>query len=212
MLNTGEIIPIAHREASSQYNQPMNNFGSCAGAALYSVDMLKSIGIFDPFFSTGYEDAELGARAILAGYRSTLSPTAIVYHKMGSSVKKVFNQEYVLMIQSAIWYTYFKLMPLGVIIASLPFVLFKQLMLSLINIAFGRLQYLNIQWKAFYLTITKHRKLILTGRRNFFKTVNAISSFQTLSRQRFFLLYDIKRFHRIFIRRKKSAFDQYGGE
>ncbi|MBK8505152.1 MAG: glycosyltransferase family 2 protein [Saprospiraceae bacterium] len=212
MLNTGEIIPIAHQEDSSQYDQPIINFGSCAGATLYSANMLKTIGIFDPFFSTGYEDAELGARAILAGYRSALSPAAIVYHKMGRSVKKVFSQEYALMIQSAIWYTYFKLMPLGVIIASLPFILLKQLMLSLINIVFGRWYYLSIQWKAIHVTFTKHRKLILSGRKNFFNSVDTISSLQILSKQRFFLLFDIKRFYRIFIRRKKSALDQYGGE
>ena len=212
MLNTGEIIPLAHQEVASRFVRPAHNFGSCAGAALYSIDMLKSIGIFDPFFSTGYEDAELGARAILAGYKSTFAPGAIVYHKMGSSVRKVFNQEYALMIQIAIWYTYFKLMPRGVIIASLPFIVLKQFILSIVNIMFGRINYLKIQWNALYLTGTKHRKLIWSNRRRFFNSVDTISSLQVLGKQRFFLLFDIKRFYRIFLLRKKSALDQYGGE
>ncbi|MCB0689650.1 MAG: glycosyltransferase family 2 protein, partial [Saprospiraceae bacterium] len=150
MLNTGEIIPVAHDQPAEKYPESFENMGSCAGAALYATDMLRKIGIFDPFFSTGYEDAELGLRAFMAGYRSVYAPDVIILHKGGQSIKKVFNYRYALMIQSSIWYTYFKLVPLTAILVSLPFILIKIILLSVINILFGRWKYLKIQWQALF--------------------------------------------------------------
>lgn len=212
MLNTGEIIPIGHQAPADRFQKSILHMGPCAGAALYSVEMLREIGLFDTFFSTGYEDAELGLRATVAGYQSALAPDALVYHKMGQSVSKVFNQEYALMIQTAVWYTYLKLMPVGVIIVSSPFIVFKIVALSLVNIFFARTGYLAIQWKAIGRTFTKNWKIIRKERKHFLQTVDHLSSMDILARQRFFLFYDLKRFYRIFIQRKKSALDQYGGE
>lgn len=212
MLNTGEIVPIAHKAATDDYTMSVMNLGPCAGAALYSVEMLKEIGFFDPFFSTGYEDAELGLRGIVAGYQSALAPNALIYHKMGQSVSKVFDDQYAIMIQSAIWYTYFKLVPAGVILISLPFILVKNILLSLVNIFFLRWKYLKIQWRAIWVTVTKNRKLIIQSRRKFYSSVKTISTWQILGKQRFFLWFDIIRFYHIFIQKKKSALDQYGGE
>ncbi len=212
VLNTGEIVPIAHKAAVDDYSMSVMNLGPCAGAALYSVEMLKKIGLFDPFFSTGYEDAELGLRGIVAGYQSALAPDALVYHKMGQSVSKVFDDQYAIMIQSAIWYTYFKLMPAGVILISMPFILVKNFLLTLVNIFFLRWKYLKIQWRAIWITVTKNRKLIIRNRRKFYSSVRTISTWQILGKQRFFLWFDIVRFYQIFIRQKKSALDQYGGE
>ena len=94
MLNTGEIIPIGHARSKTEHNDPTTNMGACAGAALYNRNMLEEIGVFDPVFSTGYEDAELGLRAKVFGYNCTYCPSAIVYHKMGSSIRKIFNEDY----------------------------------------------------------------------------------------------------------------------
>jgi GT2 family glycosyltransferase len=212
MLNTGEIVPIAHKAAIDDYSMSFMNLGPCAGAALYSVEMLKKIGLFDPFFSTGYEDAELGLRGIVVGYQSALAPDALVFHKMGQSVSKVFDDQYAIMIQSAIWYTYFKLMPAGVIIISMPFILVKNFLLSLVNILFIRAKYLKIQWMAIWFTVTKNRKFIVKSRRKFYNSGKTISTWQILGKQRFFLWFDIIRFYHIFIQQKKSALDKYGGE
>lgn len=212
MLNTGEIIPIAHGENEGFYQETFFNMGSCAGAAIYSCEMLKEIGTFDPFFSTGYEDAELGLRAILSSYRSVFAPKALVYHKGGQSIKKIFNEDYALMIQSSIWYTYFKLMPVGSILISMPFILLKTVALTLINLFSGRWSYLRIQWKALYQTLIRDRKILSSARKEFYDRHQPISSMQILFKQRFFLWYDIKRFYQIFIRGRKSALDQYGGE
>lgn len=98
MLTSGEIIPIGHGEPIENYQKEIENIGACAGAALYSTRMLKDIGLFDEYFVTGYEDAELGLRAFIAGYKCEYEPKAIVYHKMGLSIKQIFNYDYTLKI------------------------------------------------------------------------------------------------------------------
>ncbi len=46
-LNTGEIIPEGSGEVVGEYTIPRINIGACAGSALYRVEMLKAIGLFD---------------------------------------------------------------------------------------------------------------------------------------------------------------------
>ncbi len=209
MLNTGEVIPIGHGESPDKYQDKTINFGSCAAGTLYATEMLQKIGYFDPFFSTGYEDAELGVRAAVAGYRCLLAPDAIVYHKVGQSIGKIFDHHYTTMIQEGIWYTYLKLMPWPVLLISLPFILFKIVALTLVNLLTLRFKYVKIMWKAIYNLASKHRRQICSARRDF-KPHRLASSYHILSRQRFFLLFDLKRFVRIYIKRQPSALDRYG--
>ncbi|NND32185.1 MAG: glycosyltransferase family 2 protein [Saprospiraceae bacterium] len=210
MLNTGEVVPIGHGQSANKYQHSFQNFGACAGAALYSLEMIRDIGVFDEYFSTGYEDAELGVRAIVSGYHGIYAPDAKVYHKMGQSIKKVFNHDYALMIQTCIWYTYLKLMPPGVIVLSLPFIIVKMILLSVINIFFLRWHYLRMQWQAIFHTLNSYQE-IMKKRHDFHANHRVISSISILRKQRFFLLFDLKRFYHIFIRGNKSAVDSYGG-
>jgi GT2 family glycosyltransferase len=62
LLPTGEILPIGFGKSIDRYGRSFKNRGPCAGAGLYRWDMLRQIGLFDDYFSTGYEDAELGLR------------------------------------------------------------------------------------------------------------------------------------------------------
>ncbi len=59
---------------------PVEIFGACGGAALYSQAMLSEIGGFDEDFFAYLEDVDLAWRARLAGWRSILEPKARVYH------------------------------------------------------------------------------------------------------------------------------------
>jgi len=125
ILNTAEIIPLGHGNAADKFNFAFENFGACGGACLYNIEMLNHIGIFDNNFTTGYEDAELGARAIVCGYTCLYEPSAIVFHKGSQSLKKIMNEAYLTQIQRNIFYTYFKLMPALVIILNIPIIFFK---------------------------------------------------------------------------------------
>ncbi len=209
MLNTAEIIPIGHGEPVERYSKVFENFGSCAGATLYSTAMLKEIGFFDEYFNTGYEDAELGARAIVLGYKCIFEPSAVVYHKISRSVNKIMNYQYLRKIQLNIFYTYFKLMPYGVLLINLPSFFFKYGSIIIIDILFLRWKFLKLMLEAIYISAVKDRKTILEARKAFFRQNRPISSIQIIKKQTFFLWFDIKRFFKYVVFRRKTQFEKY---
>lgn len=208
MLSSGEIIPISHGEQIKEYKHSIENIGACAGASLYSVKMLNDIGLFDEYFETGYEDAELGLRAFIAGYQLKYEPQLIVYHKMGQSVKKVFNYDYTLKIQTNIFYTYLKLVHWQVIaIHFLPFLL-RFLLITLIDIVFWRPKYLKVQYHALYIILFRDFGIVRKARREA-KKFRRISWWVLLKKQEFFLSRDIKSFYKFIIKGEKSYFEKY---
>ena len=207
MINTAEIVPIGFQESSENFENAFENFGPCAGACLYSKKMIDCIGFFDPYFETGYEDAELGARAIVSGYKSFYAPKAKVYHKISQSVNKILDFDYILTIQKNIFYSYFKLMPLPVILLSIPSFIIKYLFVFIVDILFWRPKYLKIHFLSFRM-IFKNWPQIREARNAFMKGGNKISSFRILFKQQFFLWFDAKRFFKFVLFRKKSEFDK----
>lgn len=204
MLTTGEIIPIGHNCLVDDYNQSFETIGACGGGLLYNTKMLKEIGFFDPYFSTGYEDAELGLRAVVSGFSSHYCPTAIVYHKMGKSIRKVFNKEYSMMIHKAILYSYFKCMPSLNIVLSIPSFLFKYISMILIDIIFWRPDFLHILIHSWISVVKNEGNWLLKRkkikRRRYYFRHNMLISF---------LPFDIERFWRIIVKKEKSALDSY---
>jgi len=65
-------------------------------AAMYRKDMLDLIGGFDEDFFAYADDAELGLRARLAGWRCLYIPTAVVYHHLGSTLGRYSAERLVL--------------------------------------------------------------------------------------------------------------------
>ncbi len=61
-------------------------FGACAGAALYRKKMIDEIGFLDNDFFLIQEDADINFRAQLTGWKTLYVPTAVVYHKVRSSI------------------------------------------------------------------------------------------------------------------------------
>lgn len=208
MLSSGEIIPIGHGESIRKYDQGFENIGACAGAALYSTKMLKDIGLFDEYFITGYEDAELGLRAFIAGYKCEYEPKAIVYHKMGQSIKKIFNYDYTLKIQTNIFYTYLKLVHWQVILVNfLPWLL-RFLLITIIDVVFWRPKYLKVQYHALYIILFHDWKRVMKARRES-KRLRRIHWWKLLMKQEFFLKRDIKNFYKFIIKGEKSYFEKY---
>jgi GT2 family glycosyltransferase len=60
-------------------------FGCCGAAALYRVDVLRSIGLFDERLFQTHEDVDLACRLRAAGYRAVLATGSIVHHVGGVS-------------------------------------------------------------------------------------------------------------------------------
>ena len=204
MLNTGEILPIGHGESIDLYNESFKNLGACGGAVLYSTEMIHKIGFFDPHFSTGYEDAELGVRAAVAGYECWYCPEAIIYHKGGQSIKKIFNEDYSVSIFSHILYSYFKNLKWSDILINTPFLLSRFVIIMFIDVLCRRWSYLRVLYRAIGQTYALRKKIrskraAITYRRG-----------SILGQMKFFLWTDIKRFSRIYIDKKDSAMDSYG--
>lgn len=209
MLTTGEIVPIGHRSSVAQLDSRFENFGSCAAATLYRTSMIKVIGFFDTFFTTGYEDAEYGMRANVLGYQCTYCPKAIAYHKIGRSISKVYDAGYARMIQTSIWYSYFKVMPSLVIVLTLPIIFIKVLLLMIFNLISGRTKYQSILHGSIKDTAKNWSKIQRARRALFATSGKSRSAFDILHRQTFFLPYDIKRFYRVFIGGNESSYDEY---
>lgn len=70
---------------------PIEIFGPCGGAALYSREMLDEIGGFDDDFWLYLEDVDLAWRAQLAGWHCVLEPKARVYHIHSATFSDTFG-------------------------------------------------------------------------------------------------------------------------
>lgn len=73
-------------ESSSIYDKQEYIFGACAGAALYRRSMIEKIGFLDEDFFLIHEDTDLNLRAQIYGWKVLFVPTAVVYHKVRSSI------------------------------------------------------------------------------------------------------------------------------
>ncbi len=82
---------------TSLYSERECVFGACAGAALYRRKMIEEIGFLDEDFFLIHEDTDLNFRAQLYGWKVLYVPTAIVYHKVRSSIGHMSN--------AAVYYT-----------------------------------------------------------------------------------------------------------
>jgi hypothetical protein len=73
-------------DQSIKFNTQRLVFGACAGAALYRREMLDQIFFLDEDFFLIHEDTDLNFRAQLAGWKVLYVPTAVVHHKVRSSI------------------------------------------------------------------------------------------------------------------------------
>jgi GT2 family glycosyltransferase len=106
-------------ELSHKYDVEECVFGACAGAALYRRKMLEEIGFLDEDFFIIHEDTDLNLRAQLAGWKVKYVPSAIVHHKVRSTIGHMSD--------SAVYYTLrnsefvrIKNIPLPVFLRCLP--------------------------------------------------------------------------------------------
>lgn len=209
MLNTLEILPLGHDEPVTNYEEKLENIGPCGGAALYRTEMLRKIGLFDEHFTNGYEDVELGLRAIVCGYRSVYAPGAVVYHKISQSINKIRDFEYTVNIQRHIYYIIAKLVPAGAFWICFPFLLFRTLVGLLVNTLFLRPKYLRIQLQAIRWVFWDGRHFLRQSRQFFFKNHQVIPSYKLLGKMDFFLKKDIQRFYKYMVQGEKMVFEKY---
>ncbi len=80
-----------------QYDDQTGVFAACGAAALYRWAMLNDVAIegevFDEDFFAYYEDADLGWRARLRGWRCAYAPQAVAFHARGGgdTLRRAFS-------------------------------------------------------------------------------------------------------------------------
>jgi GT2 family glycosyltransferase len=72
-------------------------------AAMYRKDMLDQIGGFEEDFFAYADDAELGLRARIAGWRCLYAPAAVVYHHQGSTLGRFSPERLILIERNRVW-------------------------------------------------------------------------------------------------------------
>ena len=123
------------------YNKMENIFGACAGAALYRRKMIEEIGFLDEDFFLIHEDTDLNFRAQLHGWKVLYVPTALVYHKVRSSIGHMSDMAVYYTLRNSEWVR-IKNIPMSLILKCMP-------MLGL-----------GIMTEFLYFAI-KHRRLVL---------------------------------------------------
>jgi GT2 family glycosyltransferase len=206
LLTTGEILPRGTGEAIEGYDEPASLVGASAGAALLSCDLLREIGIFDPYFVTGYEDAELGLRAFVAGYATSYCPDAIVRHKVSRSVDRIRDFSFAVKLQQDINYTWFKLAPTGLLVATLPLIAIRLAVVLIAALLLGRRRLLKVQWTAFRSTAREYSRLHRA--RLDAAGLRRISSLALARSQTPFLGVYLDYFHRYFLKNNKTVFER----
>ena len=144
----------------------------------------------------------------LCGEKMIYCPNAVVHHKMGQSIKKVKDNNYLIYIQCCVFYTYFKLMPLRSILYHLPFIIFKYTIVIIVDLLFLRISSFKRISTALLLSY-KDRKRISKARKSFFRVNSVIRSTKEINSElTFFLWFDIKRFLKYVIMNNKSLLEE----
>ena len=120
------------KTAADHYTKPAKIFSSCAGAAMYRMNILHEIGFFDENHFAYLEDVDLGWRARIHGYANYYEPSAVVYHAGSGFSGSRYNEFKINLASRNSVYLILKNMPLLQLIINLPLLILG----FLIKIAF----------------------------------------------------------------------------
>jgi GT2 family glycosyltransferase len=124
---TGDIYHVSGKAWRNLHRKPLNQasnkvediFSPCAAAALYKRDAFMNIQGFDEHYFCYYEDIDLAFRLWLAGYKGGYVPTSIAEHT-GSATTKRHSDFYTYHGHRNLVWTYFKNMPISLLLLFLP--------------------------------------------------------------------------------------------
>ncbi len=86
----GMPFPRGRNEAvSNKYDDSKMVFSASGCASLYRSEVFSNIGLFDDDFFAYFEDVDISYRAQLAGIKIGYEPSAIVWHRIGSTSSKI---------------------------------------------------------------------------------------------------------------------------
>jgi GT2 family glycosyltransferase len=91
LLSRGGAVDVLHRRTRAELDNLLRGrptveiFGCCAAAALYRVDALRVVGLFDEEFFQTNEDVDLACRLRSRGFTALLVSESVVHHLGGIS-------------------------------------------------------------------------------------------------------------------------------
>lgn len=124
---TGDVYHLSGKAWRKNHRKPLKNapheikeiFSPCAAAALYRRDAFMAVQGFDENYFCYYEDIDLAFRLWLLGYKGCYVPKSIAKHT-GSATTKRHSDFYTYHGHRNLVWTYFKNMPLSLLILTLP--------------------------------------------------------------------------------------------
>ncbi len=108
-------------KSAEQYEQPVEVFSACGGAAIYRKAVFEEIGYFDEAHFAYLEDLDIGYRARIYGYRNYYEPKAKVLHFGSASTGSRYNERKTILSSANNVYVIGKNMPLLQLLWNLPF-------------------------------------------------------------------------------------------
>lgn len=115
----GLSIGRGRMEKTDRFNQKQEVFYPSDGACLYRKAMIDDIGLYDEDFFCYAEEADMGWRAQLRGWKSIYEPAAVVYHCHSASTGTYSPFKAFLVERNRLWVA-FKCFPLPLLLAG-PF-------------------------------------------------------------------------------------------
>lgn len=88
--------------------EPREILFACGGSMLIDRALFVEIGGFDPDYFAFFEDVDLGWRLWALGYRVTLTPTAITYHRHHGTADNIANHRLYVWFERNALYTIYK--------------------------------------------------------------------------------------------------------
>ncbi len=111
-----------------QFDQDVQVFSACGGAAAYRREVWQALGGFDEDFWMYLEDVDFGFRARLLGFETVFAPRARVYHQLSASGGDLLASYYVG--RNTLWLIA-KNMPVELLWRNLPAIVRGQLAVAL---------------------------------------------------------------------------------
>ncbi len=96
-------LPVKGRDI-----RPRDLLFACGGSMLIQRDIFLAVGGFDPDYFAFFEDVDLGWRLWALGYRVTLTPTAITYHRHHGTAENIPHHRTQVLYERNALYTIYK--------------------------------------------------------------------------------------------------------
>jgi len=165
---TGRGFKRGEGENTNLYSELDYVFGACGGAVMLRRELIDDIGFLDDDFFLIHEDTDLNFRAQLAGWKCLFVPSAVVYHKVRSSIGIMSDLAVYYSVRNA-RFVWVKNMPIGLMFKYLPHQIIQEIGAIIFFVIKHRKinAYLRATWDSIIMfpLIFKKRRFVMQKKR-----------------------------------------------